>query len=448
MPAKGVADAMERAPSWGIEPVPERLRVLGVLDTGLLWGNLGVSLLVLVAGTYLVPALSLPQAFLAIAVGSLVGNAMLGVAGLIGADGRVPAMVLLRAPLGGRGSYLPTALNAAQCVGWAIFELLIIATAAAALSDELFGFRAQWAWTLVFGGAALALALLGPIDVVRKVLRKFAVWAVLASLVYLTWWALDGAGLEALLDRPGEGGSSVLEGVDLVVAITVSWIPLAADYTRFSRSRTAAFWGTGGGYLLASVWLWALGAILFFSRDVTDPAALPVAVAAGGLGATLALLAVTVDETDEAFANVYSTAVSVQNLAPRLPQRALLVGVAAAATLGALTIDLLAYETFLILLGSFFVPLFGVVLADWLAAGARYTEGDIFRSAAVRPGMIASWIAGFALYQWLHPVGPSWWVDLVERLDPPDAGLGATLPSFALALVLGGAVAVLGRRRV
>ena len=439
---------MERAPSWGIEPVPERLRVLGVLDTGLLWGNLGVSLLVLVAGTYLVPALSLPQAFLAIAVGSLIGNAMLGVAGLIGADGRVPAMVLLRAPLGGRGSFLPTALNAAQCVGWAIFELLIIATAAAALSDELFGFRAQWAWTLVFGGAALALALLGPIDVVRKVLRKFAVWAVLASLVYLTWWALDGAGLEALLDRPGEGGSSVLEGVDLVVAITVSWIPLAADYTRFSRSRAAAFWGTGGGYLLASVWLWALGAILFFSRDITDPAALPVAVAAGGLGATLALLAVTVDETDEAFANVYSTAVSIQNLAPRLPQRALLVAVAGVATLGALTIDLLAYETFLILLGSFFVPLFGVLLADWLAAGARYTEGDIFRSASVRPGMIASWVAGFALYQWLHPVGPSWWVDLVEQLDPPDAGIGATLPSFALSLALAGAVAVLGRRRV
>jgi purine-cytosine permease-like protein len=240
----------------------------------------------------------------------------------------------------------------------------------------------------------------------------------------------------------------VLEGVDLVVAITVSWIPLAADYTRFSRSRAAAFWGTGGGYLLASVWLWALGAILFFSRDITDPAALPVAVAAGGLGATLALLAVTVDETDEAFANVYSTAVSIQNLAPRLPQRALLVAVAGVATLGALTIDLLAYETFLILLGSFFVPLFGVLLADWLAAGARYTEGDIFRSASVRPGMIASWVAGFALYQWLHPVGPSWWVDLVERLDPPDAGIGATLPSFALSLALGGAVAVLGRRRV
>ena len=174
----------------------------------------------------------------------------------------------------------------------------------------------------------------------------------------------------------------MLEGVDLVVAITVSWIPLAADYTRFSRTRAGAFLGSGGGYLLASIWLWLLGAILFFSRDITDPAALPVAVAAGGIGATLALLAVTVDETDEAFANVYSTAVSIQNLAPRLPQRALLVAVSIVATLGALTIDLLSYQTFLLLLGSFFVPLFGVLLADWLAAGAHYTRAGRLR----RPG--------------------------------------------------------------
>ena len=436
---------MEEAPAWGIEPVPPRLRVLGLLDQGLLWGNLGVSLLVLVAGTYLVPALSLPEAFLAIVVGSLIGNAMLGTAGMIGADARVPAMVLMRAPLGRRGSWLPTVLNAAQCVGWAIFELLIIATAVAALSDELFGFRAQWLWTLVFGGVALVLALLGPIGFVRKFVRKFAAWAVLASVAYLTWWALDGAGVGALWDRAGEGGSSVVDGIDLVVAITVSWIPLVADYTRFARDRASAFWGTGIGYLAASVWLWLLGAILFFSRDITDPAALPVAVAAGGLGAILALLAVTVDETDEAFANAYSAAVSIQNLGPRLSQRALIVLVAAVATVGALTIDLLSYESFLILLGSFFVPLFGVLLADWLAAGARYSEQDVFTGPALRGGMIAAWIAGFALYQWLHPVGPSWWTDVIG--EGAELGIGATLPSFALSFALGLAVATLGRRR-
>ena len=437
---------MDDTPAWGIAPVPPRLRVLGLVDQGLLWGNLGVSLLVLVAGTYLVPALSLPEAFLAILIGGLLGNAMLGVAAMIGADARVPAMVLMRAPLGQRGSWAPTVLNAAQCIGWAIFELLIIATAVAALSDELFGFRAQWLWTVLFGGVALALALLGPIGFVRKFVRKFAVWAVLASLLYLTWWALDGAGFGSLWDREGEGGFSVLDGVDLVVAITVSWIPLIADYTRFARNRSSAFWGAATGYFLAGTWLWLLGAILFFSRDITDPAALPVAVAAGGFGAVLALLAVTVDETDEAFANAYSAAVSIQNLAPELPQRALVVVVSIVATVGALTIDLLSYESFLLMLGSFFVPLFGVLLADWLAAGGRYREQDVFAGPAVRWGMLAAWIAGFALYQWLHPVGPSWWTDALG--DGAGLGLGATLPSFAVSLALGLAVATVGRRRI
>src|SRR5438034_2536337 len=98
----------ERTPAWGIEPVPERLQVLGFLDVLLLWGNLSISLLVIVAGALLVPALSLKAALLAIVIGAVAGNVMLGLAGAIGADARVPGMVLLRAPLGHRGSYLPT----------------------------------------------------------------------------------------------------------------------------------------------------------------------------------------------------------------------------------------------------------------------------------------------------------------------------------------------------
>src|ERR1051325_2753319 len=126
----------ERTPSWGIDPVPQRLRTLGALDTTMLWGSLGLSLLVLVAGTVLVPALSLRDALLAIVVGGVFGNTLLGLAALIGADARVPAMVLLRAPLGRRGSWLPTALNVLQNLGWTIFEVLVIATAASALSQR------------------------------------------------------------------------------------------------------------------------------------------------------------------------------------------------------------------------------------------------------------------------------------------------------------------------
>ena len=158
-------------PAWGIEPVPERLRVLGFFDSFLLWTNFGVSILVLVSASYL--GLSLKQALLATLVGGLIGNAMLGVAGLIGADARVPTMVLQRAPLGQRGSYLATGLNVVQCLGWATFELIIIATAASALSERAFGFHALWMWKLVFGVVATAMALLGA-DRLRAPLRPQA----------------------------------------------------------------------------------------------------------------------------------------------------------------------------------------------------------------------------------------------------------------------------------
>jgi nucleobase:cation symporter-1, NCS1 family len=418
--------------------------VLGGLDLGLLWGNLGVSLLVVVAGAVLVPALSLPAALAAIAVGCLVGNLMLAVAGAIGAQARVPAMVLMRAPLGTRGSYVPTAVNVVQCLGWTVFELLVIATAAAALSDELLGFEARWAWTLAFGAATLGLGLLGPIGVVRTIVRKVSVWVVPVALAYLAWWALTAGGLGDAWSRPGEGGLSTWQGIDLVVGVTVSWIPLAADYTRFGRSPRAAFWGTGIGYLVPDALLLALGAVVLLTRDVSDASALPAAIASGGVLALLVLIALTIGETDEAFANAYSGAVSLQNLFPAVSQRLLIAATTTVGTIGALTLELTSFQSFLFLLGSCFVPLFAVLLADWLASGRRYDATDFLDSRPIRIGSLVAWVAGFAAYQWLSPTGPAWWVDQVERLGPPSWQVGATLPSFvvsfALALAFAGAV--------
>ncbi len=444
---------MSDAPNWGITPVPERLRVLGLFDNFLLWANLSVSLLVIVAGAFLVlpPSqfglgLSLPTAVGAIVVAAVVGNLMVGLGGLIGADARVPTMVLLRAPLGHRGSYLPTGLNVLQCFGWSIFELIIIATGASALSEQVFGFGGKDLWTIAMGVIATVLALLGPVGFVRRYIRKFAIWFVIASLLYLAWWSLHSQGVGRLWDRPGS--SAFWVGFDLVLASLISWTPLVADYTRFSRRRRDAFWGAGGGYFVPTIPLFALGAVIAMSRHISDAPALLTAVAAGGAASVLALLALTVDESDEAFANVYSGAVSIQNLVPWAPQRVLVAGTAAIATVGALVIDLRNYQTFLYLLGSFFVPLFGVLVADWLLAGRRYEPDDIFAAPAFRPGMIAAWLVGFCIYQWLFPNGPSWWVDLVERTSPHALPWGgASLPSFAAAFLLAAAARTVTVRR-
>jgi nucleobase:cation symporter-1, NCS1 family len=437
MPAKGGRQLDERTPSWGITPVPERLQVLSGFDSTLLWGNLSVSLLVIVIGALLVPALSLPEALLAIAVGAVAGNVLLGVAAAIGADARVPGMVLLRAPLGQRGSWLPTALNVAQNVGWSTFELIIIATAAGAASEHVLHWRGKWLWTLVFGTLSWALGMLGPIGFVRRYLRKVASWALLFSMAYLTYWAISKSHLHAFWAAPGKGGFPTFgQAVDLVIGSVVSWTPLAADYTRFARNRRGAALGAGLGYFVPTIWCIGLGILIVLARGVSDAQSLPGAVAAAGGIAFLALVAITIDESEKAFADIYSTAVSLQNFLPRMSQRLLITLVSAVATGLALTLNLGNYQDFLYLLGSFFVPLLGALVADWVVAGGRYTREHIFAGPGWRPIGLVSWVAGFALYQWLAPVGPGWWTSLVARTHPVNVTFTASLPSFALAFLL------------
>jgi purine-cytosine permease-like protein len=265
--------------------------------------------------------------------------------------------------------------------------------------------------------------------------------------VYLSWWSLHGQHPVALWHRGG--AHAFWPGFDLVLASIISWTPLVADYTRFSRTRAAGFWSAGAGYFIPTVPLFALGAVIALSRHISDAPGLLTAVAAGGAASVLALLALTVDESDEAFANVYSGAVSLQNLVPRVPQRMLVAGVAAAATVGALVIDLRNYQPFLYLLGSFFVPLFAVLLADWLLAGRHYDAEHVFRAPGVRIEMVAAWLAGFCLYQWLYPQGPSWWTDLVAHTHPHALPWGgASIPSFAAAFGLAAIARLLARRPI
>src|SRR3989304_6904640 len=101
-----------RAPEdWGVQPVPLEHRVLRPFDFAVLGGALAVSLLVMVAGTLLVPGLGTQQALLAILIGTTLGTVLLALAGVVGTNTGVPTMVALRAPFGIRGSYAASGLN-------------------------------------------------------------------------------------------------------------------------------------------------------------------------------------------------------------------------------------------------------------------------------------------------------------------------------------------------
>jgi len=457
-----ITGALERAetlPDWGIDPVPPGRRPLSTFDVGVLWMNLGITITLPVVGAFLVPALSFRAALLAIVVGAVIGNLMLGAAAAIGADTGAPAMVTYRGPLGLQGSFLPTVFNVMQNIGWGAFELYIISIVMAGLLGRYTNHGLRELWVLIFGALCILMAIGGPIAVVRRWIRRYAVWFVLASSAYLTIYMLARYDLGAFWAAPGKGGfPNFWGGVDLVISLPISWVPLVADYTRFSRDGRSAFWGTSVGYFLAHVWFMAIGVLLVLgkpSADPSHPAAFVGALLAIPAG-WFAMLILGVDETDEAFANIYSASVSVQNAFPRLSQRALSVGIGAVCALLALVVNLVNYENFLLLLGALFVPLFGVLFADYfvLRRGRYATDRLYGRSiGGVRVAAIVAWLVGFLTYNWINPGTVAWWGSAMKRLltdwlglSAPPSWAGASLASFVVALALTLALVPLAER--
>lgn len=455
-PAEGaivasVAERFERilereAPTWGIRPVPAERRTLSGIDLAVLWGDLSVGLLVMVTGALLVPALGLARALLAIAIGSAIGCVPLALVAHAGRRERVPTMTLLRPVLGARGSFVPSALNVVQLVGWTAVEFWAMGEVANVASRELLGLDARAPWVVAVAVVCTGLALGGPILVVRRWLERFGIYVLIATAVWITVEVLRAGEVGALWRAPGDGGLPFWLAVDLVVVMPVSWLPLAADYTRFAKPGSRAVAGTYAGYLIGNAWFYALGVLLALaagaSADAVGIGSSVVALAGGGL----VLLALLVGESDNAFADIYSAAVSTQNVAPRVPQRALVVAVGAVALLLALVLTMESYELFLLLIGSVFLPLFGLFAADYFVRRrGAYGEDAIFEDSGVRWVALVPWAAGFVVYHWSVATGPTGWVEgvrtvLADWLSLPyplfGSRLGASLPSFAVAFVL------------
>jgi putative hydroxymethylpyrimidine transporter CytX len=425
------------------EPVPQ---ALSLLDQFGLWGNLGVSLLGFTGAIFVLqpfgagtPELSLAAALTAIVAGTLLGTLPTALAGLLGARTGAPAMVLLRGLFGARLSYLPTALNILQCLGWGVFELVTIATAAHTIAPAL----PRPAYVLI-AGAATALLAIRPLGAIR-VLRRYATGAVLVVLCYL---------FVQLLRHPLPGfthgtWSGFWAATDTVVAAAISFAPLAADYTRHSRTPRAAFAGALGGYGITQVLCYVIGLLALVTVAHNNPDhiyAAFIALPAGALG--FAILAAR--ELDQAFANVYSTAVSTQNLRPLWDRRVLAGVIAAATTAGALWLNIADYENFLILIGSVFVPLSAVLIADYFVVSRG--RWDLSATARSRWLMLVPWAAGFVTYQLVNPGYVSWWASAWTSFDldigfTPASWMSASILSFAVAAAITVAGGLLHRWR-
>lgn len=419
----------------------ENPRTLSALDMGALWGNLGVSLLGFTGAMFvLVPIdkpMSLLAAIVAVVVGTLLGTLGFAAAGVPGSDTGAPSMVLLRGLVGTRPSYLPTVLNVLQLLGWTTFELVTIGTA----MHQVAGDVPRWGYVLA-GGVITTLLALRPLGWIR-VLRRYVTVAVAIALVYL---------FVQLLRHPlppfthgGWGGFWI--AVDTVIGVSVSWVPLASDYSRHARSTRGAFTGTFVGYSLTQFGCYLLGLIALVTV-ASAPEQIFGSFIAVPLG-TVAFGILAVRELDQSFADTYSTAVSLQNFRPTFDRRLLALAVGTVATVCALALNISDYENFLTLIGSVFVPLLGVLVADYFVISRR--SWDLGERVAARWTNLVAWVLGFVAYQLVYPGTIGWWKGMWHHVQDwlhftPQSWMSASLGAFLVA-ALATLVAGMPRRR-
>jgi len=164
---------------------------------------------------------------------------------------------------------------------------------------------------------------------------------------------------------------------------------------------------------------------------------------------TLVFAVLAVRELDQSFANVYSTTVSTQNLRPRWDRRVLAAVIGGTVTVLALVVHIGDYASFLSLVGSVFVPLFGVVFADWYLLGGRH-RWDLSEHSPARPLLLLPWVLGFVAYQMIYPGGVSTWASMWGKLDDAvgfvaQPWMSASVVSFVLAVLVTLAIGA-GRR--
>jgi len=408
-----------------LTPLRDDKRVFGWHDHASLWFSLGVGLLVMQVGAYLVPAVGTRDAALAVVLGSGIGAALLAWTARIGCESGLASAGLMHATYGSAFARLPVVLNIVQLIGWTTFEIVIMREGTQAIARQAFGLPLDGPMgtlisTLVWGAVLVALLSGSMVRLVRRIVSRFGLPLVVLSLLWLSWQftaRLQAQGLAAFWSRPGDGSMGMFGALDLVIAMPVSWLPLVADYARHGRRSTGglggAFTGTWVGYTLANIWCYALGVMVVSVAQPGTDMVTALLLAQGGL---VALGLILVDELDNAYGDVYSGSVSAHSLWPRwrVQRWGLVLAIACIAL--ALVLPMHSLEPFLLLLSSVFVPLYGVILGR-LGTGREplQTQGRRVDLAAA-----AIWIIGIAVFHACAAWAPQW---------------GSALPALAITFV-------------
>ena len=411
-----------------IKPIPKNERNFNGLDYFLFWSGVAISLAEIWAGGFLAP-LGFTLGLAAIFLGHLTGNTFLGLGGLIGSKHGISSMTSVRPSFGLRGANLAAILNIVQLIGWAAVLLIIAGQAGAILGQYIGGvFTSSRLWVLLIGGTTLIWAFYTDMKV-WKYLQTVAcvlLFAIILLMTFTTFFGLDGITVK---NAAPVKSLHFMTAFDLVTAMPISFLPIVADYSRFAKSSKTAFWNTFWGYFFISSWMYILGLAATIHTNSQEPAILILKTLSSTGLAVPALILVVFSTVTSNFPDIYSATCSVMNVSEKVNHKLVMWIVALLTIVVALFFPMAQYQNYLLFVGAMFIPLFGVVISDYLfIRKKKILVSDLYKDKGAywyRGGYnitaIFAWAAGFAVYLYASFT---------------NSVVGGTVPSFAVAGLL------------
>ena len=435
VPATGSGPrGIERA---GIEPVDPALKTVRWQDLFSIIINFQINPgQILVAGMSVAAGLPVWQAVLAQTGGTLAAFLAYVVMATAGVDHGIPGQAATRMAFGLRGAKLiPSSLRTIASIYWFGFQTVAGSLAIVAVLDRWTGTpHGLLPVSLVFGALQATVATIGYGSL--KLLSRIALPVKLAILAWIAVTLATHA--DPAFAPRAVFGFQAAQTHWLVFMIwfntaTATWLTMitdAADFCRYSRSRRDMWIGTLSAACVGALLVSLVGAYAAAATHghVVNAFAVLADITTTRLSLALILLMVVLDNWTINVLNLYTGGLSLLNVVERLGRlRATLLVSVAGIALSAFPGVAQGYADWLVLLGTAFDPVAGILVADYLFV--RHMRIDV--PALFQPGGRYWYRAGFnpASLAWtaigvclaLFVVPSSWPVPLVVVLV---SGLG------------------------
>ena len=317
----------------------------------------------LMLGGLLAQGLSIYETIIAGVVGYAIATLIFTLQALQGHDLGVPTIVAASSAFGREACRVSfSILFLVSLIGWFALQANICGAAFASLLSNILGFSIPvWISTMIWGIIMLSTAVYG-IDGL-KFLNYIAIPMLIIISMYGVYKAVSIVGIAPVINHKPDNPMTLFQGIALSISFMAVGAVLAPDITRYQRNRLDTVKSTVLGVMPAGIIMFIMGALLSITAGSYDLIVVLTKFGLPFLGMIILIFATWTTNT----ANAYSAGldyIMLFKLKDSDRAKATIITGLIGTILGAVGI-INYFQAFLNILGYCFMPVAGVMIADY-----------------------------------------------------------------------------------